>query len=104
MSNSSMAKPWSNVSALLEPDFGIAPDVTFQIQLTEGGPPGEVKAHRLILGFLSPVFRNQFFGPAKDTENNISVQDTNKKAFDMQSKAKQREAKHSSQGPLDQLK
>jgi len=77
-----MAKPWSNVSALLDPDFGIAPDVTFQIQLTEGVPPGEVKAHRLILGFLSPVFRNQFFGLAKDTGDIISVHGTTKKSFE----------------------
>jgi len=83
MSNSpvTMTKPWSNVCALLDPDFGIAPDVTFKIHPAEG-QPGEFKAHRLILGFLSPVFRNQFFGPAKDTEDVISVKGTTKKAFE----------------------
>jgi len=72
------------VCALLEPGFGIAPDVLFRIHLTDGGHdhPGEVEAHRLILGFLSPVFRNQFFGPAKDTEDVIAVQGTTKKAFE----------------------
>jgi len=82
MPNSPVTKPWSNVCALLDPDFGIAPDVTFKIHPTEGGPPGEVKAHRLIIGFLSPVFRNQFFGPSKDTEDVISVEGTTKKAFE----------------------
>jgi len=82
MSNSPVTKPWSSVCSLLDPEFGIAPDVTFQIVTTEGGRPEEVQAHRLILGFLSPVFRNQFFGFAKDTEDVISVKGTSKKAFE----------------------
>eukprot|EP00092_Neocalanus_flemingeri_P035708 GFUD01038879.1.p1 GENE.GFUD01038879.1~~GFUD01038879.1.p1 ORF type:complete len:297 (+),score=55.12 GFUD01038879.1:55-945(+) len=82
MSNSTVSKSWSSISALLDPDFGIAPDVTFQIISTEEeGQPSEIKAHRLILGFLSPVFRKQFFGLAKDTKEVIPVQATTKKAF-----------------------
>jgi len=81
MSNSPVTRPWSSVCALLDPDFGIGPDVTFQIVTTEGGRPEEVQAHRLILGFISPVFRHQFFGFAKDTEDVISVKETSKKAF-----------------------
>jgi len=77
-----MTKSWSNMRAILNPDFGIAPDVTFLFVLADAGTqPGEVKAHRLILGLLSPVFRNQFYGPAQDTEDVISVKGTNKKAF-----------------------
>jgi len=82
MSNSPVPRPWSSVSALLDPDFGIAPDVTFQIETTEGGEPGQVKAHRLIVGFLSPVFRNQFYSLVKDTNEVISVKDTTKVAFE----------------------
>jgi len=81
MSNFPVTRSWSNVCSLLDPDFGIAPDVTFQIVTTEGGRPEEVQAHRLILGFLSPVFRNQFFGFAKDTKDVFSVEGTSKMAF-----------------------
>jgi len=82
MSNSPVNRPWTNVCALLDPKFGIAPDVTFQIVTTEGGQYGEVKAHRLILGFLSPVFRTQFYGFGNDTDDVIPVKGTSKKAFE----------------------
>jgi len=83
MSHSPMSRSWSNVCALLNPDFGIAPDVTFLIVPTNPGSlPAEVKAHRLILGFLSPVFRSQFYGLAQDTSEMISVKGTTKKAFE----------------------
>jgi len=77
-----MTRSWSNMRAILNPDFGIAPDVTFLIVPADAGTqPGEVKAHRLIIGLLSPVFRNQLYGLTQDTEDVISVKGTTKKAF-----------------------
>jgi len=73
---------WSNVSALLNADFGIATDVTFQFPGETGGTPSQVKAHRLVLGFISPVFRNQFFGTVQDKDEIIAVEGTTKEAFE----------------------
>jgi len=84
MSNLSVTRSWSSLPALLNPDFGIPTDVTFQVlnPAEDGSQPIEVKAHRLILGFLSPVFRRQFFGLALDTQAVIPVKGTTKKAFE----------------------
>ena len=38
---------------------------------------GEVKGHKLILGLISPGFKKQFFGNAKDEEEIIPVRQTN---------------------------
>jgi hypothetical protein len=43
---------------------------------------GEVKGHKLILGLISPGFKKQFFGNAKDEEEIIPVRQTNKEAFE----------------------
>lgn len=75
---------------LLDPTFGIPFDVTFQImassehssRVSEEVVLGEVKGHKLILGLISPVFKNQFFGNAKDEEEIIPVRQTNKEAFE----------------------
>jgi len=75
---------------LLDPTFGIPFDVTFQIMASGEHNSreskevvlGEVKGHKLILGLISPVFKNQFFGNAKDKEESIPVRQTTKEAFE----------------------
>ena len=77
---------------LLDPSFGIPTDVTFQIMecsanvngvnLAEEVVVGEVKGHKLILGLFSQVFKNQFFGEAKDTKEIIPIRQTTREAFE----------------------
>jgi hypothetical protein len=70
------------LSSLSEPSFGIPTDVTFQImhfcssEVVDGKENdeivlGEVKGHKLVLGLLSSVFKQEFFGPAKETKDII---------------------------------
>ena len=42
---------------------------------------GQVSAHRLLLAGVSPVFRKQFFGPMKNTENVVDIKETTIEAF-----------------------
>eukprot|EP00092_Neocalanus_flemingeri_P031886 GFUD01034638.1.p1 GENE.GFUD01034638.1~~GFUD01034638.1.p1 ORF type:complete len:287 (+),score=70.32 GFUD01034638.1:51-911(+) len=67
----------ANISKSLDPSFGIPTDVTFQI-LTSGK---EVKAHKYVLALASPVFKKQFFGDAKETEDVIPVKETTEESF-----------------------
>jgi len=80
------------LSSLLDPTFGIPPDVTFQIMGVAdhqyvGGQVketllGEVKAHKMLLGLFSPVFKNEFFGPAKEATDVIPVKQTSLDSFE----------------------
>ena len=78
-----------NHTCLLDPDFGIPTDVTFQIIEFEDIENeneivvGEVKGHKLILGLYSSVFRRQFYGPAKETEDIIPIKQTTLEAFNL---------------------
>ena len=71
-----------NHSCLLDPDFGIPTDVTFQIMELEDIENenevvvGDVNGHKLILGLYSSVFRRQFYGPAKEVEDIIPIRQT----------------------------
>eukprot|EP00092_Neocalanus_flemingeri_P017119 GFUD01018514.1.p1 GENE.GFUD01018514.1~~GFUD01018514.1.p1 ORF type:complete len:286 (+),score=62.63 GFUD01018514.1:65-922(+) len=67
----------ASISKSLDPSFGIPTDVTFQI-LTSGK---EVKAHKYVLALASPVFKKQFFGDAKETEDVIPVKETTEESF-----------------------
>ena len=79
------------LTPLLEPSFGIPTDVTFEIMgftniMLENSKEkeaklGELKGHKLILGLFSPVFKGQFFGPAKETKDTIPVRETTLEAF-----------------------
>ena len=77
------------VSSLTDPSFGIPTDVTFQIMSVRCDEDveknetvsGEVKGHKLILGMFSPVFKSEFFGSLKETQNVIPVRQTTLEAF-----------------------
>jgi len=85
-------RKYSILTSLLDPCFGIPTDVTFEImgythlQLDHSGEKevklGEVKGHKLIIGLFSPVFKSEFFGPAKDTKDTIPVRETTLEAFE----------------------
>ena len=52
-------------------------DITFVIE--ECG--SKVKAHKFILAMSSPVFKKQFYGELKETDDKIVIKDTSKDAF-----------------------
>ena len=61
----------------------LPPDVYFLLPdgEEEGNSFKTIKAHKLLLAGVSPVFRAQFFGPMKDEREVIEVQDTTAEAF-----------------------
>ena len=80
------------LSSLTDPSFGIPPDVTFQImnynhnqessgEREEESVEGDIKGHKVILGMFSPVFKQEFFGPAKEIKDIIPVRQTTFYAF-----------------------
>ena len=42
---------------------------------------GHVSAHKLLLAGISPVFRKLFFGPMKNTDDVVDIEETNIEAF-----------------------
>jgi len=82
----------SMITSLRDPSFGIPTDVTFQVMglsspvfsvtPVEEVLLGEVVGHKLILGMASPVFKGEFFGPAKETKDVIPVRETTVEAFE----------------------
>jgi len=50
---------WSLVAGMADEAFGIPPDVTFQI--VEGDQVYEIRAHKTILGLVSPSFKMMFY-------------------------------------------
>ena len=79
------------LSSLMDPTFGIPPDVTFHIMgltMSEDGDQvqesllGEVKGHKMLLGLFSPVFKKEFFGPVKETKDVITVRQTSLESFE----------------------
>ena len=72
----------TNWKAFLSPDSDLPPDVSFRIK-GDGEDGGKTfKAHKLLLAGVSPVFRQQFFGPMRDTEEVVEVEETTPEAFD----------------------
>ena len=66
-------------------DSDLPPDVFFFIQGEDeesGGLLETIGAHRFVLAAVSPVFRRMFFGPMKDTADNVEVKETTPEAFD----------------------
>ena len=62
--------------SLLSEDSDLPPDVIFVIE-------GErVRAHKLLLAGVSPVFKGMFYGPMKETAEEIVVEETTFEAFD----------------------
>ena len=57
--------------------------MTFVIENTNVDDFGdqEIKAHKLLLAALSPVFKTMFFGPMKDDKKVVTVKDTTYQAF-----------------------
>jgi len=75
------AEKFSIHAPLLDPSFGIPTDVNFQILGYHDVEDQEtclgiIKAHKIILGLASPVFKSEFFGPAKETKDTIPVKET----------------------------
>ena len=73
---------WQN---FLSPDSDLPPDVAFLVKGEEEGGDGQsrtIRAHRLFLSGVSPVFKGMFFGPMKDTAEVVEVKETTPEAFD----------------------
>ena len=69
----------------LSPDSDLPPDVFFLIQGEDeesGGQSKPIGAHRFILAAVSPVFRRMFFGPMKETAEEVEVKETTPEAFE----------------------
>ena len=54
-------QPRLPIHELLNPDFGVRPDVTLRILSGDGKVEGELKAHGVILAVGSSVFKELFF-------------------------------------------
>ena len=70
-------------NVFLDAKSDLPPDVYFLVPDGEEGGNSfkTIKAHKLLLAGVSPVFRAQFFGPMKDEREVIEVQDTTAEAF-----------------------
>ena len=66
----------------LSPDSKCPPDVFF-ICKGEDGQIVKIGAHRLLLAGVSEVFENTFFGPMKNSEEEVEVKDTSPEAFQL---------------------
>ena len=74
-----------NWHSFLAPDSDLPPDVFFLIQGGDeesGGQSKTIGAHRLFLAAVSPVFRRMFFGPMKETAEEVEVKETTPEAFE----------------------
>ena len=72
----------TNWGAFLSQDSELPPDVSFCIKEDDEDGGKIFRAHKLLLAGVSPVFRQQFFGPMKDTEEVVEVEETTSEAFD----------------------
>ena len=65
-------------------DAGLWTDVSFRCSdQTEENPGDRIYAHKIVLAARSPVFRAMFFGPCKDSNTVIEVQDADSQDFDL---------------------
>eukprot|EP00092_Neocalanus_flemingeri_P043921 GFUD01048561.1.p1 GENE.GFUD01048561.1~~GFUD01048561.1.p1 ORF type:complete len:298 (-),score=78.68 GFUD01048561.1:240-1133(-) len=73
------------LSFLQDPSYGVPSDVTFQIikngEEHKDEMLGEVTGHKVVLAAYSTVFRDQFFGPLRETKDVIPVEQTTLEAF-----------------------
>ena len=71
----------TDLRVFLSPDSGLPADV-FLVQGEDGEGDGEkIGAHSQFLAAVSPVFRQMFFGPIKETAEVIPVKETTAEAF-----------------------
>jgi len=63
----------------LESKSELAPDVVFRVEEEE--EVGHIPAHKFLLAGASPVFRAQFYGPAKEHTDQVVIHGTTVKAF-----------------------
>ena len=68
-------------SQFLESRSELAPDVVFRVEEEE--EVGHIPAHKFLLAGASPVFRAQFYGPAKEQTDQVVIHGTTVKAFTM---------------------
>ena len=52
------------------PDSEVAPDVIFLLR-GEDGEFSKIGAHKVLLAGISPMFKSMFYGPMKETEEEI---------------------------------
>ena len=64
----------------LSEDSELPPDVSIRVIGDE--EERIFKAHKTLLAGVSPVFRKQFFGPMKDTMEEVKVKETTPEAFE----------------------
>ena len=66
----------------LSPDSDLPPDISFLVQQGGNGEDRETKieAHKFLLAGVSPVFKNMFYGPLKET-GEVVVKETTPEAF-----------------------
>ena len=72
----------TNWKVFLSEDSELPPDVSFYIRGDDEDGGKKFRAHKLLLAGVSPVFRQQFFGPMKDTEEVVEVEETTPEAFE----------------------
>ena len=64
----------------LSPDSDLPPDVFFLVE-GEDGRWSKIGGHRVLLAGISQVFRRMFFGPLKETKEEMEVKETSSEAF-----------------------
>jgi len=68
--------------SMLDPKTAAVPhDLTFNVYCHDTGQLTLIKAHRLLLSIVSPVFRVQFYGMMKDERELIDIEYTHPVAF-----------------------
>ena len=70
------------VASLLDPSYGIPPDIHFEIEDLEGTSLGILGGHKNILALRSPVFKAMLYGPMKETGDQIRIKDSSMLAFE----------------------
>ena len=66
----------------LSPDSKCPPDVFF-ICKEEDGQSVKIGAHRVLLAGVSEVFAKAFYGPMKNSKEEVEVKDTNPEVFQL---------------------
>ena len=80
-----VSKRWTTVktvASLLDPSYGIPPDIHFEIEDLEGTSLGILGGHKNILALRSPVFKAMLYGPMKETGDQIRIKDSSMLAFE----------------------
>merc|ERR1719186_1326071 len=72
---------WSLVAGIADETFGIPPDVTLLIM--ENSHIHKIKAHKVILGMVSPMFKMLFYTSevGDKTANEFKIEETTASAF-----------------------